>query len=98
MKAKPVIPRALASQVVEGAIVYHLEQRAALGLIDALEQAYAHISLHPASGTGRYAHELELPGLLCRPLKRYPHLVFQSSTTIASTGASCMARETFPNG
>lgn len=64
MKAKPVIPRALANQVVEGAIVYHLEQRAALGFIDALEQAYAHISLHPASGTGRYAHELELPGLL----------------------------------
>lgn len=27
---------------------------------------------HPTSGIGRYAHELELPGLLCRPLKRYP--------------------------
>ena len=73
MKAKPVIPRALANQDVEGAIVYHLEQQAALGFIDALEQAYTR---HPASGIGRYAHELELPGLLCWPLKRYPHLVF----------------------
>lgn len=49
---------------------------AALGFIDALEQAYAHISRQPARGTGRYAHKLELPGLLCQPLKRYPHLVF----------------------
>jgi toxin ParE1/3/4 len=24
----------------------------------------------------RYAHELDLPGLLCWPLKRYPYLVF----------------------
>lgn len=73
MKAKPVIPRALANQDIEGAIVYHLEQQAALGFIDALEQADTR---HPASGIGRYAHELELPGLLCWPLKRCPHLVF----------------------
>ncbi|NWB98345.1 type II toxin-antitoxin system RelE/ParE family toxin [Pseudomonas gingeri] len=79
MKAKPVIPRALANQDVESAISYYLHQQAeqaALGFIDDLEAAYAHISRHPASGLPRYAHELNLPGLLYWPLSRYPHLVF----------------------
>ncbi|BBH34302.1 type II toxin-antitoxin system RelE/ParE family toxin [Pseudomonas sp. St290] len=79
MKAKPVIPRALASQDVEDAINYYLgeqAEQAALNFIDALENAYTHISRHPASGMSRYAHELDLPGLLCWPLKRYPYLVF----------------------
>ena len=79
MTAKPVIPRALARQDVEDALAYYLSEgapAAALGLIDALEQAYAHIGRHPATGSPRYAHELELPGLRCWPLTRYPHLVF----------------------
>jgi toxin ParE1/3/4 len=79
MKAKPVIPRALAQQDVDEAISYYLSQQAesaALGFIDALEQAYAHIARHPATGSPRYAHELDLPGLRCWALKRYPHLVF----------------------
>lgn len=37
---------------------------------------YARIGRHPASGSRRYAHELNLPGLRFRPLSRYPHLVF----------------------
>ncbi|WP_343230875.1 type II toxin-antitoxin system RelE/ParE family toxin [Vandammella animalimorsus] len=49
---------------------------AALGLIDALEQAYAQIARHPTTGSPRYAHELDLPGLRSWPLKRYPYLVF----------------------
>lgn len=79
MKEKPVIPRTLANQDIEDAISYYLgeqAERAALGFIDALEHAYAHISHHPGSGISRYAHELELPGLLCWPLNRYPYLVF----------------------
>lgn len=79
MKAKPVIPRALASQDVENAISYYLSEdaeQAALGFIDALEKAYAHIGRHPSAGSPRYAHELDLPGLHCCQLKRYPHLVF----------------------
>lgn len=79
MKAKPVIPRALATQDVEQAIRYYLSEdaeQAALGFIDALEQAYSHIGRHPATGSPRYAHELDLPGLRSWPLKRYPHIVF----------------------
>ena len=78
MKAKPVIPRALAKQDVEDAISHYLSEaaeRAALGFIDALAQAYAHIGRHPSTGSPRYAHELDLPGLRSWPLKRYPYLV-----------------------
>lgn len=76
---KPVIPRALARQDVEQALGYYLREaseQAALGFIDALERAYIHIGRHPASGSPRYAHELELPGLRGWPLNRYPHIVF----------------------
>ncbi|MHB9101896.1 MAG: type II toxin-antitoxin system RelE/ParE family toxin [Sulfuricella sp.] len=41
-----------------------------------LEQAYKHITRHPATGSTRYAHELDLPGLRSWPLKRYPYLIF----------------------
>ncbi|WP_273829204.1 type II toxin-antitoxin system RelE/ParE family toxin [Pseudomonas sp. SBT1-2] len=79
MKAQRVIPRALATQDVEDAVDYYLAQQAeqaALGFIDDLQAAYAHIARHPASGLSRYPHELDLPGLLYWPLNRYPFLVF----------------------
>ena len=49
---------------------------AASGFVDALEAAYRHIARHPASGSSRYAHELDLPDLRSWPLSRYPFLVF----------------------
>ncbi|MDP2267170.1 MAG: type II toxin-antitoxin system RelE/ParE family toxin [Thiobacillus sp.] len=79
MTQRPVIPRALANRDVDEAIAWYLSEnapQAALGLIDALEQAYAHIARHPATGSTRYAHELNLPGLRSWPLKSYPYLVF----------------------
>ncbi len=79
MKAKPVIPRQQANQDVEDAVSYYLGEHAetaALGFIDELERAYAHIARNPNAGSPRYAHELDLPGLRSWPLKRYPHLVF----------------------
>lgn len=79
MKAKPVVPRESASKDVDEALAYYLGEesvQAALGFINALEQAYAHIARHPASGSPRYSHELDLPGLRCWHLKRYPHIVF----------------------
>ncbi|MFT3800434.1 MAG: type II toxin-antitoxin system RelE/ParE family toxin [Burkholderiaceae bacterium] len=79
MSAKPVVPRTLARQDVDDALAYYLsegEERAALGFIDALARAYIHIGRHPATGSSRYAHELDLPGLGSWPLTRYPHLVF----------------------
>ena len=79
MKPKPVIPRELANRDVDEAIESYLSEdarRAALGFIDALEQAYFHIGRFPATGSPRYAHELDLPGLRSWQLTRYPHLVF----------------------
>jgi toxin ParE1/3/4 len=34
------------------------------------------MSRHPATGSLRYAHELDLPELRFWPLKRFPYLVF----------------------
>ncbi|MCX7166708.1 MAG: type II toxin-antitoxin system RelE/ParE family toxin [Rhodocyclales bacterium] len=79
MKSKPVIPRELANRDVDEAIAYYLSEgadQAALSFIDALERAYTHIGRHPASGSPRYAHGLNLPGLRFWPLSRFPHLVF----------------------
>jgi toxin ParE1/3/4 len=79
VRAKPVVPRESATRDVDEAIEHYLNEgtdAAALGFIDALEQAYAHIGRYPATGSPRYAQELNLPGLRCWPLKRYPHLVF----------------------
>ena len=79
MKAKPVIPREQAQGDVEEAVSYYLSEGAApaaLGMIDALEKAYAHISRHPGTGSPRYAHELNLPHLRVWSLRRFPYFVF----------------------
>lgn len=79
MKVKPVIPRALAKRDVDEAVTWYLDEnaaQAALGLVDALEQAVAHVARHPATGSIRYALELNLPGLRSWPLKNYPYLIF----------------------
>ena len=79
MKSKPVVPREIARQDVNEAISYYVEEgavQAALGFIDALEQAYSHLARHPDTGSPRYAYELDIPGLRSWPLKRYPHLIF----------------------
>jgi toxin ParE1/3/4 len=79
VSVRPVIPRRQAERDVEVAVGHYLEAagaKAALGFIDALQVVYAHIARHPTSGSPRYAHELGLPGLRFRLLKRYPYMVF----------------------
>ena len=79
MKRKPIVPREQANRDVDDAVAYYLSEATeavALGFIDELERAYRHISRHPATGSPRYAHELNLPGLRAWPMTRYPHLVF----------------------
>ncbi|HEY9067576.1 MAG TPA: type II toxin-antitoxin system RelE/ParE family toxin [Burkholderiaceae bacterium] len=75
---KPLVRRARADTDVEAAIDHYLTESAeiALGFVDALEAAYAHIRRAPATGSPRYAHELNLPGLRFWPCRRYPYLVF----------------------
>lgn len=53
MTPKPVVPRLRAEQDVDEAIRYYLGENApeaALGFIDALEQAYDRIGRHPDAG------------------------------------------------
>jgi toxin ParE1/3/4 len=79
VKRRPVVPRELANRDVDEAIEHYLNEgaaQAAMGFIKALEKAYAHIGRHPATGSPRYAHELNLPGLRSWPVPRYPYLVF----------------------
>ncbi len=79
MKPKTVVPREQANRDVDEAIAYYLSEGAegaALGFIDALETAYQHIGRHPGTGSARYAHALDLPGLRSWPLTRFPYLLF----------------------
>ena len=79
MKSKAVIPRETASKDVDEAIDHSLGEgafEAALDFTDALETGYAHIARQPGSGSPKYAHELNLPGLRFWPLTRFPFLVF----------------------
>lgn len=79
MKVKPVVPRTLAIRDAEDAVDYYLgegAERAALGFVEALAEAYAHLGRHPTSGSPRYALELDLPDLRAWQLSGYPYLVF----------------------
>lgn len=79
MTDRPIVPRELAVRDIDAAVAFYLEDggaTAALGFIDAVEQAFVHIGSQAASGSPRYAHELNLPGLRSWPLSRYPYLVF----------------------
>jgi toxin ParE1/3/4 len=85
VNAKPVVPRERAGQDIVEAIDHYLDEgggRAAMAFVDAVEKAYGHISRWPASGSPRYAHELNLPGLRSWPLTRFPYLVFYFETDL----------------
>lgn len=79
MRPRPVIPREQALRDIDEALAYHLAEATATkasGFIDALARAWAHVARYPATGAARYAHELNLPGVRCRRLKRHPFVVF----------------------
>jgi toxin ParE1/3/4 len=79
MSAKPIVPRHLALRDVEDAIDHDRREAGAdiaIGFIDALKACCRWIAGHPATGSPRYAHELDLPGLRHRSLNRFPYLVF----------------------
>lgn len=79
MTDKPIISREQANRDIEQAVDHYLSkagEKVALGFVDALQRAYRHIARHPATGSPRYAHHLDLPGLRSWPPRRYPYLVF----------------------
>ena len=79
MNGKPVVLRERAQRDIDEALGNYLtETRSAVALdfIDALEDARRQIGAQPATGSLRYAHELDIPGLRIRTVKRFPYLVF----------------------
>lgn len=79
MSPTSVVLRASARQDVDEAIAHYIDEggaEAALGFIDALEGALEHLAHHAGSGSPRYGHELNLPGLRSWPIKPSPHLAF----------------------
>ena len=79
MTPKPVVPRESAVRDVDEALAHYMntgETSTALGFIDELETAYRHIAQYPASGSSRYASELDVPGLRSWALRRYSYVVF----------------------
>lgn len=77
-RVKRLLLRTRAGEDVLEALDHYLEvsTQAAGGFIDAIEKAYAHVRRDPATGSTRYGHELNLPGLRFWPCARYPYLVF----------------------
>ncbi|MYE35279.1 MAG: type II toxin-antitoxin system RelE/ParE family toxin [Gemmatimonadales bacterium] len=74
-----IILRASARRDVDHAIVRYLESagpEVALGFIDALESALAHVAHNPGSGSPRHGQELNLPGLRSWLLSSYSYLIF----------------------
>jgi len=79
VSTKPIVPRALVASDVEAAVDYYTSEaglEVALRFIDEIGQAYRAIGSRPATGSPRHGHELKLPGLRSRKLKRFPYLVF----------------------
>ena len=79
MSTKPVVLRERAVRDVAEAVEHYLSEApaaVALAFIDALEEAFQRIGEHPASGSPRYARELDLPGLRSWLVTGFPYLVF----------------------
>ena len=79
MTAKPTVLRERARRDVDEAVEHYLAEArvsVALAFIDALEEAFRRMGERPASGSPRYARELDLPGLRSWVVRRFPYLVF----------------------
>lgn len=79
MTVKPIIPRTLALRDIDEAVAYYFAEASdalALRFIGALEKTFSRIGRHPASGSPRYALELNLPSLRCVQVPRHPYLIF----------------------
>jgi toxin ParE1/3/4 len=75
---KPLVLLEEADRDVLAALDHYVNEapEAADGFVAALEQAFDHIRRAPATGSPRYAHELNLPGLRFWACSRFPYLVF----------------------
>lgn len=76
---RAVVPRRAAVDDIRAAIEHHRAEAGpdvAVAFVDAIEQTFDLLARHPAVGSHRYAHELDLPGLRSHPIAGFPFLVF----------------------
>ena len=79
MSGKPTVLRERAWRDVDAVAEYYLLEvgpATARALIDALQDTFRQIGEHPAAGSSRHAHELDVPGLRFRTVGHFPCLVF----------------------
>ena len=79
MSGNPVVLRERARRDIDEAVGHYLAEAGAslaLEFIDTLEEACRQIGERPTSGSPRYAHELDIPGLRFRTVGKFPYLVF----------------------
>ncbi|RQP24380.1 type II toxin-antitoxin system RelE/ParE family toxin [Piscinibacter terrae] len=77
-RLKPLVRLQRAEEDVVAALEYLLEEapHSASNFVDSLEQAYRHIQRAPATGSPRFAHELNVPGLRSWQCRKFPYVVF----------------------
>jgi toxin ParE1/3/4 len=81
--SRRIVPREAAERDIDNIVSYYVQEageKTALDFIDELERTFAHVARHPNAGSSRYAYELDLPGLRCWSLKRFPYSVFYVET------------------
>jgi toxin ParE1/3/4 len=79
VKRIDVVVSALAHDDMLQAAAHYLGEGStsvAIAFVTAIEQTLERVRAHPAAGSPRYAHELNLPGLRCRSVTGFPYLVF----------------------
>jgi len=79
VSVRPAILRQAARADIEQAVDHYRATAGAgtaRGFIDAVERALAHLRHFPNSGSPRFAHELDMPGLRSWPLRRFSYLMF----------------------
>ncbi len=79
MSGKRVVLRQQARRDIDRAVEHYIEEASpevAFAFIDALGDVRRLVAEHPAVGSPRYAHELDLPGLRFVRAGKFPYLVF----------------------
>ena len=61
---------------MSGKAVVLRERAVALAFVDALEETRRQIGEQPGSGSPRYAHEMDIPGLRYQSAGKFPYLIF----------------------
>lgn len=74
---KPLRIRTAARRDVEDAVRYYVREAGravARQFTEAVDAAFSSIAAAPATGSPRYSHVLDVPGLRTYALKRFPYL------------------------